>query len=128
MSNFSKGDTFIFPLNAPTWGKEHLWAIISDPDSNGSFAAANLSDFENNAGDINCIVEVGDHPYVTKRSIIRYMDAQLFNEIKLQQLEAGRVLVKNQPLSHGLLARIQNGAIDSDDTPPPIANAVLNYR
>jgi hypothetical protein len=126
MSTFSKGDTFLFPLNCPNT-IDHLWAIISDPDANGSFAAANLTDFENNAGDTNCIIEVGEHPYVTKRSVIKYGDARLFTEVKLQQAEAGRLLVKRQPLSGVLLAKIQNGALTSDDTPPQVSETVRTH-
>jgi len=124
MSSFRKGDTYWGPLKRST-SIPHLWIILSDPSSaDGKFVAANVTDFENNQGDTTCVLEIGEHPCITKRSVINYSDAQTVDESSLQRLERSGYVEKRQPLTGHLLAKVQEGALKSDDMPRRLAELV----
>jgi len=124
MSSFQKGDTYWGPLKRST-SIPHLWIILTDPSrADGKSVAANVTDFQNNQGDTTCVLDVGDHPRITKRSVINYNDAQMVDESKLQEAERSKYIVKCEPATERLLAKVQEGALTSDDMNPRLAERV----
>lgn len=124
MSSFQKGDTYWGPLKRST-SIPHLWVILTGHSStDGKSVAANVTAFKNNQGDTTCVLEIGEHPRIVKRSVINYNDAQLVDESSLQRLEVFGYIVKREPASQSLLAKIQEGALKSDDMDPRLAERV----
>ncbi len=86
--------------------------------------AVNVTDFKNNAGDVNCIVEIGEHPMIRKRSVVRYCDAVCVTTEKLELAEQECLLVRRAAASADLIARMRAGALTSDDMAPRYANII----
>jgi hypothetical protein len=64
-----------------------------------------------------CIVNAGEHPFITRKSCIRYKDARVTTAAALGQLAKTGKASRRQPVSGDLLARIRNGASESDFLP-----------
>jgi hypothetical protein len=120
------GDTYRGPLNNPRL-VPHVWFVVAGPTTEGNIIAVNMTDYENNEGDLTCIIEPGDHPRVRKRSVIRYCDSQ---QISLQQLERAErlgILSRCEKSSEVLIKRIQQGCLISDDMNPRFAGWVRRF-
>lgn len=104
------GDTFYLP----DWSGGHInFVIEAFPD--GSVITCNFT--ENTRGsDKTCIVQQGEHPSITKPSVVNYA--------KAHHCEAGtpinaleRLIESHKdPLSPELLAKVRKGALDSPRT------------
>ena len=108
-------------LGRTFYGQGHLWVVISNPaPDDGSVIIVNFTSWhehiENDKTcDETCIMEVGDHPSITHRTVIYYA--------KIRDVAAAHqeVMLKNPqmapagaPVSNALLRRIQDGALASD--------------
>jgi hypothetical protein len=94
----------------------HLYVICTNPEPDGSVVGFNFTDADGEP-DKTCPVHIGDHPYITKESVVAYREGDQFLPRRVENL------LKLQPISHGpvsaaLLLRIQEGAINSSATSP----------
>ena len=97
-----------FVLNAEG---AHLWVVITRPDANGSVVIVNFT--SHRAGcDETCIVEKGEHPFVTHKTVVAYEKARLC-EPKAQDLFKKNASTR-EPVKTDLLQKIQKGALESD--------------
>ena len=96
---------------------DHLWMIISDPcPKTGKQVLVNLTGWQR-VFDQTCIVEIGEHPYVRKRSLIYYPKPRLYPPTYIDKLNNAGLLKIREPLSPDLLKRIQRGSIASPHFP-----------
>lgn len=105
------GDTFIF-----TYDGSHLSIALTTPvGANGTFLAVNLTSVKNGAPlDDTCLIQPGEHPWVTKRSEVHYLKMREWQTSGFDSLDSyGGSCKAERPLSKGLLNRIQNGVIVS---------------
>jgi hypothetical protein len=110
-SSFSAGATFWSEPDA------HLWAIISDPTQDPDrILIVNLTTFDahsppNDAyNDRACLIEPGEHPFVTRTTCVHYGGAHLPSLQMLEwRLQNGK-LKFGDALSLALLARIREAA------------------
>lgn len=123
---FAKGNTYYGPLGQRQL-IPHLWFIITNPDPDGMMVVANMTDFANNEGDTTCVLEIGDHPQIYKQSVIRYCDAQLVSNAKLEIALKNKLIAKSEPASSHLIERIRAGALKSDDMEPRLARFVRKF-
>jgi len=96
----SAGDTFlvVHPFN-------HLYVVCSDPAIDSTqILLVSVTTFRPKE-ETCCILTAGEHPFVQHRSCIRYRDARIAS--------AGE-LVRREPVSGELLARIRDGAGESE--------------
>jgi hypothetical protein len=100
----------------------HYHVICSDPDHLGNTVAFNFTDknFEN---DQTCIVHVGDHPTVTKESVIAYRYGLRVTPAHIERLTRLGATGYN-PVSPDLLLRIQKGALESKRTTPDLKKII----
>ena len=91
----------------------HLWMVCSLPDAIGCLGLFNLTSWRPSC-DENCIVDPGEHPFVKRRSVVRYQDGRLATPT--QQYKLSIVALSRPPLSLTLLAKVQEGALRSDLT------------
>ena len=95
-------------------GGNHFWVLIS-PVKNGRVLAVNITDVEH-CPDSPCVLEIGDHPAITKRSVLYYRQAREFEAAKIDTLIAGGVQVRKlADCSNAVLARMIQGAKVADD-------------
>ena len=101
---------------------DHLWVVISLPGDDGSVVIVNFTSWR--AGcDENCVIETGEHKFVTHKTVVAYEKARLVsaqNQAALAKISVGRW----DPVSPALLARIQAGALSSDLTQQKLQKAV----
>lgn len=106
MLSLNAGDTF---LTASKGIRDHLWFIISDPaldELNVLFV--NLTTWKTEK-DESCILDRGDHPFITHKSIINYADARVTSIANLAKLHELNQIYRKEPLSPAILARIRQG-------------------
>ena len=116
------GDTF--------WGidrQHHLWIALTAPASDGGIIVANFTSHHpstNASCDEHCtVVNPGEHPYPRRSSCVYYRGIRTENQ---QDIMGGiaRPFRRGEPLSHALLRRVQQGALDSDLVPRAVKDAV----
>jgi hypothetical protein len=92
----------------------HFWIVISGV-KNGNVLAVNVTD-EAHCPDSPCKLNIGDHPRITKPSVIYYWWAREFNAATVDaQLATQAFVRKLEDCSPALLARIVEGARKADD-------------
>ena len=92
----------------------HLWVVSSLPDDKtGAVVLVNFTEHRDNK-DKSCVVDVGDHPYITKKSVVEYRRAWVCTPEEQASLK--KSLQMHEAVSPELLQRIQNGT-DSDFIP-----------
>lgn len=96
----------------------HMWVVVSDPDDEGYVLGLNVTD-EKNERESPCKLDVGDHEFVEKPSVICYRRARLFPVEKLDEHLKTEFHVRAfAPVSPELFERIIEGARASDDLLP----------
>lgn len=106
------GDTFL-----PPKPYNHLYMVISDPVIDPDrVVLVNFTTFHADEEDC-CIAQSGEHPFLTRKSCVRYKDGRISSVSALDTLVARGVLTANKPLSKELLRRVQQGALLSDFMP-----------
>jgi len=107
--DFTEGSSFLLLDGS---GKQHLWAILSDPtQSNSEIVIANFTTFRGTGyEDTSCIVESGEHPFIKNRSYVRYRSSKIIHISKLDLWFSTGELIPKERLSPGLLAKIRAGA------------------
>ncbi|MFS8066787.1 MAG: hypothetical protein ACMG6S_10485 [Byssovorax sp.] len=108
------GETYVFR------GHQHI--IITDPEDDDARAVAvvNFTGHEDNK-DQTCVVEAGEHPRVTKKTVVAYKYAFILR--LAEQDDFVKQSTQREDVSPDLLARIQEGT-DSDYIPEKVRRFV----
>lgn len=114
------GATFI-PVATARQG--HLHVVVSEPDNAGQIAVVNLTSRRWDS-DTCCVIESGEHRWVTHETVVAYSHARVVLAQDLARGVEGRVLRLHDGVEAELLARIQHGALDCEQTPPLVAAAI----
>jgi len=108
------GDTFLL-ANASI--NNHLFIIISDPAMDAErIVVANFTSWRADK-DQSCIVEPGEHSFVTRRSCVHYAEDKLIALKQYAQLLGVAAIVPQDPVTRKLLDRILDGAAISPFIP-----------
>lgn len=99
----------------------HLWIIISHPSINPEqIVIVNITSWRDKAivlNDSSCIINRGEHKFITKKSYVFYGEAQLVSTENLQNAIAGGVFTLQDDCTQSLLDKILAGAAQSPFTP-----------
>jgi hypothetical protein len=108
------GETYYF--------RTHLHVIITDPadDDVHAVAVVNFTGHKENK-DQSCVVEVGDHPRITKKTVVAYKAAFILP--LAEQDDFLRESTQAEDVSPELLDRIQEGT-DSEYIPEKVRRFV----
>lgn len=91
----------------------HLWIVISDPQQNSDqIVIVNLTSFRPDK-DQACVLDVGDHPFIQKRTCVNYADAKVQPAASLQKLLDSGKIKSHAKCSSELLAKIRAGVAES---------------
>lgn len=116
------GDTFLPKPNQI----EHLWIVLTPPREDGTAVCVNVTSWKFDRDD-TVILEPGDHPFITKKSVVHYEDARFMNLEWIEQLIAKRpnrfVCEQHHHCTRVLMERLREGLLKSKRTP----NGVKDY-
>lgn len=89
----------------------HLWIVISDPAIDpDQVVIVNLTSHDDPSKDTSCVLQAGDHPWVTDATCVRYKDARIVPEAQLDELIKNKRLRPQEPVSDEMLTKIFRGA------------------
>jgi len=100
----------------------HPWFIISD-EKNGKVLAVNVTDFHK-CPDSPCVLNVGDHESIVKKSAVHYYYSQVYAVKKLQKDLVKYCTVFKTPCSKEVMGRIIAGAFVPDND---LTGKLLDY-
>jgi hypothetical protein len=95
---------------------DHVWVVISDPSQNPELIVVVRFLSETEGTENDCILDVGDHPFIKHRTCINYTGAAHVSIQTLQGLANANTLKWMTPVSPEVLARIR-GAAETSDIP-----------
>ncbi len=119
------GETFL-DLKATT--PPHLWIVCSNPNANGDVVIVNLTKLHAGTIDDTCVLQRGDHPFVSTDTAVRYQSADVKPVRELEAKIQKGDCKHHQPASDQLMTRIREGAVASDYTPNRVKRAVMTCR
>ena len=118
----SCGQTFIAPVTSKA--TEHLWIILTDPNEQGKAVCVNVSSRKSSCPDLTLLLNVGDHPFITRPSFVYYAEAAFLDLSLVEQLikhNSTRINCKAHAAVKGeLLKKIRDGLVRSKQTPNDI--------
>lgn len=110
-----RGHTLLIPSgtsNDPD--KKHLFVIVTECSQDGGHLLVNFSTIREGVYfDPACIVEPGEHPFITVRSYIEYRLARRDMAIHLQRCVDGWLFQKKDDCDQALLNKISAGVAQS---------------
>lgn len=110
------GDTFI-TTDPSTARDTHLWVIVSDPDQDEDrIIILNLTTAAKHH-DKTCVLVVGDHPFITRDSAIKYGQGYVVSRATLEAKLTARQIERRDPMSAPVLQKIRDGAATSPFLP-----------
>lgn len=121
----------IFMLSGPS---PHLHIVCNNPvdyprkQNVPCVLVVNFSSVdETNSHDVSCLVEPGDHPFITRSSYIIYRKAQILHADSIEEKIAGGEYTQHRPCSDELFKRIIDGALASPFTPTRAKRFIEKY-
>jgi hypothetical protein len=116
------GDTFLLPKSRNQ--TEHLWIVVAEIDAVTGKAICVSVTTRRPHSDPTCVLDVGDHPFVSHPSVIFYQDTRQMDLVLVESaLTSGIrnfVCTRHASCSDALLERIRKGLIESKQTPKGI--------
>ena len=115
------GETF--HSQSPSSTRPHLYIVITDPDPIGNLVIVNVTS-QGQSKDQSCVLNPGDHPFITRESVINYAEAIITNENTIQNGARGGVVQFDAAVTPKVLSKIQAGALASPQTESKVKNVV----
>jgi hypothetical protein len=110
-------------IRKPGQDTEHLWVLVTKPDpKTGELIMVNVTT-QRPHSDTTTILNVGDHPFIQRPSVVFYADARLANVTEIAAALARGVIRQHDPFTLPVHRRIQEGLLRSQFTPLKIKNA-----
>jgi len=106
------GETIL--LRPRSFDIEHLWVIVTEAADVGCAVMFNLTGWTMD-NDHTCILKIGEHDFITKRTVVEYQRGILLTPEKWQHLlDTSDLLKPHKPVGKDLLKKIQKGALHED--------------
>ncbi len=119
------GDSFMLPK--PGQETNHLWVLITNPDPATHEALMVNLTTQRPHSDTTTILNIGDHPFVQKPSVIFYADARIVDTRLLDAAVQRGACSTHAPFQPPVMMRIQAGIVTSPLTPRRIKTAYAAY-
>ncbi|MDQ3624139.1 MAG: hypothetical protein M3463_16905 [Verrucomicrobiota bacterium] len=119
------GDSFMLPK--PGQETEHLWVLITNPDPAKHEAIMVNVTTQRPHSDTTTILNVGDHPFVHKPSVIFYADARTVDTRRLDAAVQRCACNTHASFQAAVILKIQAGLLASTFTPKKIKTAYAAY-
>ena len=116
MSTLSTGDT-LQVTNPRGSYDSHLWIVLSKPELDAEHVLiVNFTGWRLDK-DQACILDKGDHPYITKKTCVNYADSKIVTAEHIGELVRSHALEEHARVTMELLERIREGAMLSKFMP-----------
>lgn len=104
-------------IHDATHDRNHLRAILTDPDKDGMVLTVGFSTIRDERHDRSCTIMPGEHPFARVPSFATYGHARMISaELLAREVQSGKALAR-EPLSRNLLCRLREGLPISRFTP-----------
>lgn len=104
--------------SGPLEDGQHLYVVATNPCDEDKALLVSLSSVkEGRFHDPSCVIEVGEHPFVTKRSFVEYRVSRILRCDHVVKCVAGWVFTPKAEVSDALFGKIEAGIEASDFTP-----------
>lgn len=104
--------------------KPHLWIICTLPDQDRCVVGFSIMTLKARTVDRTCVLEAGHHPFITRKSAVRYSSGRLWGLARLNQLRGlGKIKVE-ACASSALVSKVRVGAVKSGHTPRHLKTAI----
>jgi hypothetical protein len=97
---------------------DHLWVILSDPNQDPREILVVSITTWREGKDPACMIERGEHPFVTHRSCLAYIEARVLSRDSFYTLKDGGYLKLQEPVSNELLGRMREAAAKTQNLKP----------
>jgi len=107
------GETLFLRATISTDG--HVWIVVCCDPNQGALLANMTSDL---SFEPLCVLDPGDHPFVTKKTVVAYEHAKYIPPSLISPLESKGIDRKLDDLTPAILRRVQDGVLQSRHTTP----------
>ena len=93
--------------------ESHLFVVITTPDCEGNVLVVNMTTLKVTTEDRSCVLNAGDHPFVTHPTAINYgeyHDPRILPAEEIRRRILKGEFIKQEPLSGDTLSRVLQGA------------------
>jgi hypothetical protein len=109
------GDTFLRPARSTPSETQHLWIVVTDPNSKNQVLIVNITSFKP-CQDQTVMLNKGEHPFITELSCVFYREAEAVDNSKLDEAEKAGAIAKRESYSQSLIGLVRSGVIASPQT------------
>ncbi len=95
----------------------HLHVVCTDPCKNELQLIVSITGWTNNLCDSSCVLEVGDHTWLTKKSWVIYRKARTELAATLASGVDRGLFIPKDPMVDGVFERVCGGILSSPHTP-----------
>lgn len=104
----------------------HLWFVLSSPTIDPDYVVTvNVSTF-NPKKDQSCILEPGEHGFVTVKSCVMYDEAEFRTLYELEQMIASNTIIPHEPANAALFDKLLEGAYATRRMPAKFKTILSN--
>jgi hypothetical protein len=121
--NLSEGNAALIPSGPPhDPQRSHLFVFVTEPfeDEQGILSVALVplsSKKDYMLGDPTCILQIGDHPFITKETWARYSKSRITpTESLIDDIKSQKIILM-EPMNKNVLKKIKHGVCRSPYTP-----------
>lgn len=119
-----RGDTLLIP-SGPSHDpdRKHLHGILTEKCGDDLHLVVCVESIIPDAyHDPTCVLQIGEHKFITKPSWVNYQRTQCIKAVRLTKLVDGWLYTPKEPLTQALLDRICAGVLQSRMTPRGMKN------
>jgi hypothetical protein len=121
----AKGDTFLSEEEQTSKGPtRHLNVIITEPTEDMNYLVVPVTTYYEDANglpipgqDNSCILKAGSHPFIKRKSYVRYRNARQMGALEIVIGIQKGLLIKKEDMDPTIVQNMQRGAEESSFLP-----------
>ncbi len=108
----------------PSPDKHHLFVVMNDPCPDKLCLVISITTIhDGRAFDPACVLQAGDHPFITHPSYVKYRLAETIRAFQIVKLIKSNVYIPREDFDPAIFARIAAGIYESED----VARRIVLY-
>jgi len=94
---------------------DHLWILLTDKDADGKILMVNVTSAKSYS-DRTTVLNEGDHPFITRESVVYYQDAQVTSIEHIEAAISASLATQQGDASKELIEKLRSGLLKSPQT------------